>query len=269
MTERILITSFKGGVGKTTVAANLGAALAARGKRVCVCDCDLESRCLDIVAGLTDLPLYNICDALRGECELSDAIAEIENGTLGFITAPAVFPDEKAKNGEVFTEEQVIRFIDGLSERYDYILFDLPARPDALYKLLCAHTDLFLVVSLHTATAIRAAEKTADTIRTLLGEDANPDIRLVVNGFKPTDVKSSDNVGLYDILSRTHLPLAGVIPYDAAMGREQEKGFPAYKAKNGRLPFYKAIVNTASRIEGLAVPLLRGIRTGIRSKDLL
>ena len=90
----ILVTSFKGGVGKTTLSANLAACLAKRRKKVLVCDCDLESRCLDMVLGVENQPLFNICDAVGGLCSVKDAICKHERvPNLSFMPAPAFYPE--------------------------------------------------------------------------------------------------------------------------------------------------------------------------------
>lgn len=266
MSQIILVTSFKGGVGKTTVSANIAVRLAQIGNKVLVCDCDLESRCLDIVLGIENQPLFNICDAVTGRCDVSKAIIGDERyDGLFFMPAPAFYPEafQTKDTSDIFTKENVSTFIDNLLPHYDYIIFDLPARPDMLYRRLICHSDTVLVVSLHTATSIRAAEKTAIAIRELCENNKIPDIKLVVNGFKATDVKNGDNIGLYGIIGKTGLPLAGVIPFDSDMVHAQELGEAVPGYKNGRLPFWKAICNICKRLEGTNVKLLDGIKVGV------
>ncbi len=266
MSQIILVTSFKGGVGKTTVSASIAIRLAQTGNRVLVCDCDLESRCLDIVLGIENQPLFNICDAVTGKCDVSSAIVPDERFEgLYFMPAPAFYPEafQTEDTSDMFSEENVNRFLGGISSDYDYIIFDLPARPDMLYRRLIRHSDTVLVVSLHTATSIRAAEKTAIAIRELCDEKKVPDVKLIVNGFKATDVKNGDNIGLYEIIGKTGLALAGVIPFDSEMVRAQELGEPVSLYKKGKLPFWKAICNTCRRLEGANVKLLDGIKIGV------
>lgn len=271
MAQIILVTSFKGGVGKTTISANLAVCLAKSGRRVLACDCDLESRCLDIVLDVGNLPLFNICDVVSGKCEAKSATAEVERiPNLFFMPAPSFYPEavQTVDTSDIFTEQAVRSFITNVGTEYDYIIFDLPARPDMLYRRLVRHADKVFVVSLHTATSIRAAEKTAIAISELCSDNAVPDTRLIVNGFRAFDVKKGENVGLYGIISQTKLSLAGVIPYDTEMVKAQEQGISTDTHKNGKLPFWKAICNIARRMEGIDVGLLEGIKTGVKKSDL-
>lgn len=275
MAQIILVTSFKGGVGKTTVSAGLAVRFAEIGKKVLVCDCDLESRCLDLVLGIEEQPLFNICDVVSGKCTPDNAIARDErfsasNGSLYFMPAPAFYPEAvQAENtSDIFTEEAVRKFILDLSPNYDYIIFDLPARPDMLYRRLVCRADKVLVVSLHTATSIRAAEKTAIAVRELTESTHTPDISLVVNGFRALDVKHGEKPGLFEIVNKATLPLIGVIPFDNEMVKSQETGVPLNVYKDGQLPFYKAVRNIASRLQGSQVGLLDGIRVGVKKSDL-
>lgn len=123
-----MVTSFKGGVGKTTVSANLSMALARRGNRVVAVDCDLESRCLDIVLGLEDASLYNVSDVLSGRCSPSEAIVNDRRcDKLKFIPAPAYydFLDETGSSSKV-SLDAVRSFIDELCMTFDYVILDCP-----------------------------------------------------------------------------------------------------------------------------------------------
>lgn len=268
-----MVTSYKGGVGKTTISANLAMSLARRGHKVVAIDCDLESRCLDIVLGLENATLFNICDVLKGTCSIDNAIVKdprCEN--FSFICAPAFYP-ERYEIGEVaekFTKEAVGDLIKTLSERFEYIFFDLPARPDKLYKFLALFCDTALVISQHTAASIRAAEKTAISLMELCGygkdnlTSGGLDIKLIVNGFRAKDAKTGLNAGLFDIISRTKLSLAGVIPFDSAMSRAQEMGKLSHEVKGGKKQFYHAIQNIASRCEGRKVSLFENVDIGLK-----
>ena len=273
MGKSYLITSFKGGVGKTTLSANLAMTLARHGHRVVAVDCDLESRCLDIVLGLENSALYNICDCIRGNCSIDKALVrDTRCDDLFFIAAPAFYPDDvalEAQGAEEFGDEAVSVFVESLKEKFDYVIFDLPARPDNLYGKLARMADEALVVSLHTATSIRAAEKTAIALNELTkssedGKDKSGlDVRLIVNGFKPKDAKSGINVGLYEIISKTKLQLYGVVPFSNAMSKAQEMGKLAHEVDGGNMPFARAVENIALRCEGKKVSLFKGVDTGV------
>ena len=154
------------------------------------------------------------------------------------------------------------------------MIFDLPARPDNLYRNLALLVDAAFVVSLHTAASIRAAEKTAIALNELTGYGSDNmtagglDIRLIVNGFKCKDAKQGINVGLYDIISKTKLRLWGVVPFSVSMSKAQEMGKLAHEIYNGTTPFCRAVENIASRCEGYKVPLFSGVDTGVKKKQV-
>ncbi len=272
-----IVTSFKGGVGKTTFSANLAMTLARHGHSVVAVDCDLESRCLDIVLGLENATLFNVCDVIKGTCTLDNALVTDERcENLKFISAPAFYPEqhEIGLTSEGFSNKAIGDFVKSLAERFEYVIFDLPARPDNLYRNLALFADSAFVISLHTAASIRAAEKTAIALNELTQygklnlTSGGLDVKLVLNGFKLKDAKNGNNVGLYDIISKTRLQLEGVLPFDLAMSKGQEKGKLAYQITGGKKNFAKAVENIARRCEGYKVPLFDGVDTGIKNSKV-
>jgi len=269
------VTSLKGGVGKTTITANLAMTLARKGHSVVAIDCDLESRCLDMVLGLENDSLYNIADVLSGRCETDDALTrDTRCEDLAFIAAPAGITDKDSEEfAQTFSEQNITKLIEDLSESFDYIIFDLPAHPDGWYELLLRHTDYALVVAMHTAVSIRSAEKTAMTIgdvyeklggEVLFDEDGDMiepklKIRLLINSFRGRDASDGIRSGVYDIISKTSVKLLGVIPYDEAMASAQESGKLAYQVAKGDVPSNTAFGNIALRLDGANVPLLSGL----------
>jgi len=275
LTRVIIVTSLKGGVGKTTITANLAMTLARKGHSVVAIDCDLESRCLDMVLGLENDSLYNIADVLSGRCETDDALTrDTRCEDLAFIAAPAGITDKDSEEfAQTFSEQNITKLIEDLSESFDYIIFDLPAHPDGWYELLLRHTDYALVVAMHTAVSIRSAEKTAMTIgdvyeklggEVLFDEDGDMiepklKIRLLINSFRGRDASDGIRSGVYDIISKTSVKLLGVIPYDEAMASAQESGKLAYQVAKGDVPSNTAFGNIALRLDGANVPLLSGL----------
>ncbi len=269
----VIVTSLKGGVGKTTVTANLAMTLAKRGYSVVALDCDIESRCLDMILGLENESLYNISDVLSGRCAVDDAIihdARCEN--LSFIAAPASIIDKDSEEfTSAFTAENIDRLVKSLCDMYDYVIFDLPAHPDMWYELLLKHTTYALVVAMHTAVSVRSAEKTAMTISQmsegLFGEEEfsdrllkkGPKIRLVINGFRFADVPGGTRSGVFDIINKTSVKLLGVVPYDEDMASLQESGRLAFEQKRGACISAAAFKNIANRLCGENIPLLSGV----------
>ncbi len=276
MSRVIMVTSFKGGVGKTTVSANLSMSLAQMGYKVAAIDCDIESRCLDIMLGLEDASLYNICDVLNGSKTLDDVIVrDIRCDNLSFIAAPAYFSFADKEKELPFNEKQVEQFILELKKRFDFVILDLPARPDGLYKTLVQYSNFALVVSLHTAASIRAAEKTAMTIEDLVENSENTvnfgrnlKTRLVINCFHAKDVIDGVRPSIYDIINKVSVKLIGVLPYDSGMSKGQELGLLAYQVKHGKTPFYAAINNTAKRCTEKSVPLLENVKLDVNKSRL-
>jgi septum site-determining protein MinD len=269
-----MVTSFKGGVGKTTVSANLSMSLAQMGFKVIAIDCDLESRCLDIALGLENSTLYNICEVLMGKCTIAEAIVtDPRCRNLSFIAAPAYY---SLVNDEFeFTDEKVKDLVFRLKLDYDFVIFDLPARPDKLYKSLVKFSNYALVVSLHTAASIRAAEKTAMALEELgCGEgdgeylSKNLKTRLVINSFMARDAVDGVRPSIYEVINKTSVKLIGVLPYDADMARGQENGLLAYQVNKGKNNFNYAICNVAKRFTENQVPLLSGLKLEVSKSRL-
>lgn len=275
MGRAVMVTSFKGGVGKTTVSANLAMSLARMGFKVMAIDCDLESRCLDIALGLENSSLYNICEVLGGKRTISEAaVRDTRCPNLSFIAAPAYFSLSDEDSFE-FTDEQVNSLVMKLKLEYDFVIFDLPARPDKLYKMLVKYSNYALVVSFHTAASIRAAEKTAMALEELGCGEAKSEYltkslktRLIINSFMAKDAVSGIRPSIYDIINKTSVRLLGVLPYDPDMARGQENGLLAFQVKKGKNNFNRAICNIAKRCTETQVPLLDGLKLDVSKSRL-
>ncbi len=282
----IIVTSLKGGVGKTTITANLAMTLARAGHSVAALDCDLESRCLDMVLGLENSSLYNISDVLSGRCSADDALLQdsrCEN--LSFIAAPAGIVDKDSEEFKsTFTKENIDRLIGELLQNFEYVIFDLPAHPDKWYELLLSHTDYALVVAMHTAVSIRSAEKTAMTIaeeneklggaELMFDTEGNmiePKLRtrLIINGFRMRDASGGTRSGVYDIISKVSVKLLGVVPYDEEMAAAQETGKLAYQIRRGETDANIAFGNIAARLDGESIPLMSGIMKKKKRRKIL
>lgn len=245
----IFITSFKGGVGKTTLTANLATALTVLGKRVLVVDADYGNRCMDLVLGMENSSLFDSSDVISGRVNAQSAIAQHEsNGRLSFLAAPAAFSSELSVNG-------VVQLLAELKPQYDFVLVDSSAEDSRVYRAFARSADDALVVSFHQSTAIRAAEKTA----TVLSSLGFSNIRLVVNSYHKEAEEAGALPSVFDIIQRAHIRLLGVIPCDYGVALMQEKGALAFSG-NGRLcPFEAATLNIAKRLLGEPIPLLKDV----------
>lgn len=248
----IFVTAFKGGVGKTTTAAGIAAALASLGKKVCVVDADFGMRCMDLVLGMESRVLYDCSDVLAGRCSPEDAIVPVgESGLLWFLPAPIRY------DGSALSREKADALFAELRRTYDFCLVDSSAELTEYYRLFAREADEAIVVSLHQSTAVRAAEKTAANLASF----GHRRIRLVVNGYRRTLAAEGKLPTMLEMIRRSSVPLLGVIPASETLPAEQERGEPAFGGKDRRRlrPYEAAFLNIALRLCGAGVPLLEGI----------
>lgn len=252
MAKTIMITSAKGGVGKSTVCANLGFTLARLGERVLLIDLDLGMRCLDLILALEDKALYDICDVVRGLPASRAAVSYPACERLSFIAAPTAGAERP--DGEAFRAAMTAIKESG---EYDFIIIDTPGDIGYPFELACAVCDAALVVASHGPSTIRAAEHTGAALR----ERGVTNMRLIINNYDTADsrhISRGERAGLIDIIDRTYLQLVGVIPYDAEFARAQERGELVGRgcARNVRAAFD----NIARRIQGEQVSLFRSFK---------
>lgn len=246
----VFVTSFKGGVGKTTVTANLASVLTALGKTVLVADADFGNRCLDLVLGMENSSLFDCNDVAEGRVKSENAIAVRDgNRNLSFLAAP--------QDGKKFpSAEKLSEMFGTLRDKFDWILVDSSAEDTALYRAFASVADDALVVAFHQTTAIRAAERTAMT----LSELGFKNVRLVVNNYRKDAAERGILPDILEMIGRSRIRLIGVIPHDSELPLRQEHGILAFEAGGKRpLPYEAAFVNTAKRLCGKSVPLFADV----------
>ena len=254
-----MFTSAKGGVGKSTVCANLGLALAKRGKKVLLVDCDFGMSCLDLLLGQENETIFNFYDLLRGNAVPEKVFHKDQRADgLYLCTAPG-----EREGGEI-REEEFLRFL-SMAEQHlapDFILLDTPGDLQHPFRLARAAAGRAVLLTTHQPTALRAAEKTAYA---LLDGGVLP--LLVVNCFEmnATDrIRRQLRVGLLEMVDRTGAGLLGVIPLMPALALGQEQGVLADKAgKDTMQPF----ANIAARLCGETVPLFYGFKHRKKLKE--
>ena len=244
MSEIIVVTSGKGGVGKTTVTANLGLGLAKMNKKVVVVDTDIGLRNLDVVLGLENRIVYNLIDVIEGSCRMKQAlIRDKQCDTLYLL------PSAQTKDKTAITPEQMVKLTEDLSEEFDYILLDCPAGIEQGFKNAIAGANSAIVVTTPEVSAIRDA----DRIIGLLQANEMPKIQLIINRLRMDMVKRGEMMSVEDVTEILAVDLLGAIPDDEAVVVATNQGEPLC----GKIsPSGQAFENICRRISGEAVPLM-------------
>ena len=241
----IVITSGKGGVGKTTTTANIGAALADKGHKVLLIDTDIGLRNLDVVMGLENRIVYDLIDVIEGRCRVSQALIK-DKRCPNLVLLPAA----QIRDKNDINTDQMKELIFSLKESFDYILIDCPAGIEQGFKNAIAAADEAIVVTTPEVSATRDA----DRIIGLLEAAGIKSPRIVVNRLRIDMVKEKNMLSVEDILDILAVKLLGVVPDDENVVISTNKGEPlVYK---GDSLAAKAFKNIASRIEGVEGPLL-------------
>ena len=239
MGEVIVITSGKGGVGKTTTTANLGAALALKKKKVALVDTDIGLRNLDVVMGLENRIVYDIVDVVEGNCKLRQALIKDKRFADLFLLPAAQTRDKSAVD-----EQQMQNLVGQLKEEFDFILIDRPAGVEQGFKNAIAGADRAIVITNAEISSIRDADRIIGLLEA--SEIKNPE--LIINRLRPEMVKKGEMMDVEDILGLLSIDLIGVIPEDENIITQTNKGEPA--VTNKKAPSGKAYVETARRILG-------------------
>lgn len=217
MSEVIVITSGKGGVGKTTTVANIGTGLAGLGKKVAVVDTDIGLRNLDVVLGLENRIVYNLVDVINGNCRLKQALIRDKRHPELYL-----LPSAQTKDKSAVTPEQMIKLTEDLREEFDYILLDCPAGIEQGFKNAIAGADRAIVVTTPEVSAIRDA----DRIVGLLEAHEIRDIRLIVNRLRPDMIARGDMMSVEDVLEILAVDLLGTILDDEQIVVAANQGEP-------------------------------------------
>lgn len=245
MGEAIVITSGKGGVGKTTTSANLGTALAILGKRVCLVDTDIGLRNLDVVMGLENRIIYDLVDVVEGRCKMHQALVKDKRFEDLLYLLPAAQTSDKT----AVKPEQIKKIIDELKQDYDYIVIDCPAGIEQGYKNAVAGADKAVVVTTPEISAVRDADR---IIGLLEKEDIEPP-KLVINRIRNHLVKNGDMLDVDEIVTHLSIDLLGIVADDDDVIKASNNGEPIVMDPNNRAAI--AYRNIARRILGESVPL--------------
>lgn len=245
MGEVIVITSGKGGVGKTTATANVGTALALEGKRVVLIDADIGLRNLDVVLGLENRIVYDLVDVVEGTCRLKQALVR-DKRFEGLYLLPAA----QTRDKNAVTPEQMQKLCNELKEEFDFVLVDSPAGIEHGFKNAVAGADKAIVVTVPEVSAVRDA----DRIIGMLTVNDIPNPQLIINRLRIDLVKRGDMMNIEDTNEILGIDLLGVVPDDEQIVVSTNRGEPIAIDENHMAG--RAFRNIARRILGDDIPIM-------------
>lgn len=257
MGEVIVVTSGKGGVGKTTTTANIGTGLAKLGKTVVLIDTDIGLRNLDVVMGLENRIVYNLVDVVEGNCRIRQALIKDKRNPNLYL-----LPSAQTKDKTSVSPEQMKKLADELKDEFDYILLDCPAGIEQGFKNAIVGATRALIVTTPEVSAVRDADRIIGML-----EAANmKKTELIVNRLRPDMVKREDMMSSEDVVDVLRIDLIGVVPDDENIVISTNKGEPLVGSDTLA---GQAYMNISKRVTGEDVPWLDLFhKDGIFSKFL-
>jgi septum site-determining protein MinD len=245
MGEVIVVTSGKGGVGKTTTTANIGAGLASMGKKVVLVDADIGLRNLDVVLGLENRIVYDIVDVTSGNCRLRQALIKDKR-----LEGLHLLPAAQTKDKTAVSPDQMRELSTELKKDFDYIIIYCPAGIEQGFRNAVAGADKAIVVTTPEVSAVRDA----DRIIGLLEAAELRDPKLIINRIRPKMVRQGDMMSIDDIIDILAVDLIGIIPEDDMIVITTNRGEPVVLDLGSRSGL--AYRNINRRILGEDVPLM-------------
>ncbi|WP_028783348.1 septum site-determining protein MinD [Thalassobacillus devorans] len=245
MGEAIVVTSGKGGVGKTTTTANIGTALALLGKKVCLIDTDIGLRNLDVIMGLENRIIFDLVDVVQERVKIKQALVPDKR-----FDCLQLLPAAQTSDKSEVTPEAMKKIADELKQEFDYIIIDCPAGIEQGYKNAVAGADKAVVVTNPEKSSVRDADR---IIGLLEQEDIEPP-KLIVNRIRHHMVQTGDMLDVDEIVSVLSIDLLGVVADDDEVIKASNSGEPVALHPNTKSSL--AYRNIARRILGESVPLL-------------
>lgn len=251
----LVVTSGKGGVGKTTTVANMGTALAKKKYSVVMIDADIGLRNLDVVMGLENRIVYNLVDIIEGKCRNQQAM--IRDRKLSNL---CIIPSAQTREKDAVRPDQMKALCVELAEEFDYVIIDCPAGIERGFKNAIAGAQTAIVVTTPEVSAIRDA----DRVIGLLEANLLKDIHLIVNRLNPRMVKKGDMMSTADILTLLSIPLLGVVPESEDVVVSTNRGIPLVHDRHSRAGI--AFQKIAARLDGDSIPPDDGTEEGFMDR---
>ncbi len=243
MSEALVITSGKGGVGKSTIAANLAAALADDGQKVVIIDADTGLRNLDVLLGMENRVVYDLTDVAEGVCRLKQALVRDRGNENLSLLAAAQMRDSAS-----VSPAQMEKIVARLKGMFDWIIVDCPAGVDRGFRTAIAGADRAIIVALNDAISIRDAER----VKMLLDKAGMPAPMLICNRMREEVIARGEKPSYKKMAERLELQLLGITPEDDAIRLAAQEGVPVVKGKS---PAAQAIKRIARRLRGDTVEI--------------
>ena len=244
MGEVFVVTSGKGGVGKTTTSANIGTGLSLLNKSVVLVDMDIGLRNLDVVLGLENRIVYNLVDVIEGRCRLRQALIKDYRYPNLFL-----LPSAQTRDKSSVSPEQMKKLIEQLKTNYDYIILDCPAGIEQGFKNSIAGADRAIIVTTPEVSAIRDA----DRISGLLKENHLLNTQLIINRIQYDMIQKGEMMSIEDVIDILNLSLLGTIPDDSHVVISTNQGVPVVDTHYAAGQAYRDI---ALRLTGKDLPLV-------------
>lgn len=242
----IVVTSGKGGVGKTTAVANIGTGLAALGKKVALVDADIGLRNLDIVMGLENRIVYDLVNVVEGRCRLAQALIRDKR-----FDNLSLLPASQSREKDAVTPQQMEALVGELKQTFDFVLVDCPAGIEQGFRNAIAGADKAIIVTTPEVSAVRDA----DRIVGLLEAEGLRDPELIINRIRIDMVKKGDMLDIGDVIDILAIRLLGVVPDDETIIKGTNRGEPVVLDERSKAG--EAFRNISRRILGEEVPLMK------------
>ncbi|MCX6017811.1 MAG: septum site-determining protein MinD [Chloroflexi bacterium] len=244
MARIVTITSGKGGVGKTTTTANLGAALALQGHKTVVFDGDIGLRNLDIVMGLESRIVYDAVDVIEGRCKLKQALIRDKRAEK-----LSLLPTAQSRDKSAISPQQMQQICNELATEFDFVLIDSPAGIEQGFRNSLAPATEVLVVVNPEVSSVRDA----DRVIGLIESSGKGPAKLVINRLVPMRVKRQEMLSADDIVEILSTEIIGIVPEDESILAASNRGQPVSFA--GKSPAAEAYRDIARRMTGETVPI--------------